>query len=128
MARFWTFSMAAVLALGLTGAVSAADVTGTWTAEFDSQIGVQKYTYELKVEGEKLTGTATGERMGQKQTVQITEGSFKGDKVSFVEPLTFEGQELRITYSGTLAGDELKLTRDVGGFASETLVAKRKKD
>jgi hypothetical protein len=26
----------------------AADVTGTWKAEFDSQIGLQKYTCTLK--------------------------------------------------------------------------------
>ena len=27
--------------------LTAADVTGTWKSEFDSQIGLQKYTYTL---------------------------------------------------------------------------------
>ncbi|MDQ5978609.1 MAG: hypothetical protein QG602_1583, partial [Verrucomicrobiota bacterium] len=30
-----------------------------------------------------------------------------------------------ITYTGTLAGDEIKLTRQVGEFATEQLSAKR---
>jgi len=33
-----------------------------------------------------------------------------------------------ITYTGTVAGDEIKFTRKVGDFATEELVAKRKKD
>ena len=28
----------------------AADISGTWTSEFDSQIGQQSYTYEFKVD------------------------------------------------------------------------------
>jgi hypothetical protein len=48
-----------------------------------------------------------------------------GDKVSFEEPLSVDGNELTITYSGTLAGDELKLSRNVGEFGTEQLTAKR---
>jgi len=32
---------------GFAGSVFAAEVSGTWKAEFDTQIGVQKYTYTL---------------------------------------------------------------------------------
>lgn len=31
-------------------------------------------------------------------------------------------------YAGTIVGDEIKFTRKVGDFATEELVAKRKKD
>ena len=48
-----------------------------------------------------------------------------GDDISFIEPLKFEDQEISITYKGTVAGDEMKLTRQVGDFATEELVAKR---
>jgi hypothetical protein len=41
--------------------VFAVDVTGTWKAEFDSQIGLQKYIYSLKQDGSKLTGKAIAE-------------------------------------------------------------------
>ena len=48
-----------------------------------------------------------------------------GDKVSFVEMLDFQGNEIRITYTGTISGNEMKLTREVGTFAKEEIVAKR---
>jgi hypothetical protein len=123
-----TVLLALVLALGVTAAAAAADVTGSWTAEFDSPVGVQKYVYTFKVEGEKLTGAAAAERMGEKSTVTLTDGTVKGDQISFTEPLDFQGQKMSITYTGTIAGDEIKFTRKVGDFGTEELVAKRKKD
>ena len=109
--------------LAAAGLLFAADVSGKWTASFDTQIGVQNYTYDFKVDGEKLTGTAKS-NFGE---ATILEGSVKGDQVSFVENLNFEGQQIRIVYSGKIAGDEIKFTRKVGDFADETLVAKRSK-
>ncbi len=110
-------------------AAYAADVAGTWTAEFDTPIGVQKYVYTFKVDGEKLTGTAVAERMGQKQPpVELVEGTIKGEQISFTENLVFDGNSLVVTYTGTVAGDEIKFSRKVGDFGTEELVAKRKKD
>jgi hypothetical protein len=116
------------LVLGTAVAAMAADVTGTWTAEFDTQIGVQKYVFTFKVEGEKLTGEAVAERMGEKATVPLTNGAVKGDQITFTEALDFQGQQVPIAYTGTIAGDEIKFSRKVGDFATEELVAKRKKD
>jgi hypothetical protein len=48
-----------------------------------------------------------------------------GDKVSFVERLSINGNNITVTYSGTLTGNELKLTRDVGEFGTEQLTAMR---
>jgi hypothetical protein len=116
------------LVLGTAVAAFAADVTGTWTAEFDTQVGIQKYVFTFKVDGEKLTGEAAAERMGEKATVPLTDGTVKGDQITFTEALDFQGQRVPITYTGTIAGDEIKFTRKVGDFATEELVAKRKKD
>jgi hypothetical protein len=103
----------------------AAEVTGTWKAEFDSQIGFQKYTYTLKQDGTNLTGKASSEVGGQKREAELTEGKVNGDKISFVELLTFQGNDLRITYTGTISTNEMKLTREVGTFAKEEIVARR---
>jgi hypothetical protein len=113
----------ALLALGLGLAVSAtaADVAGKWTATFDTQIGEQRYTYEFKTDGDKFTGTAKS-NLGQGV---IQDGLVKGDEVSFVEMLEFQGQTLRIEYRGKISGDEMRLTRHVGDVATEELVAKR---
>jgi hypothetical protein len=106
----------------------AADATGKWKAEFDTQVGVQKYTFDLKAEGGKLTGKASFERMGQKGEADLQEGKVNGDDISFVETLDFQGNKVPITYTGKLAGDEIKFTRKVGDFATEEFVAKRVKD
>ena len=103
----------------------AAEVTGTWKAEFDSQIGLQKYTYTLKQDGTNLTGKANSEVNDQKRDAELKEGKVIGDKVSFVEMLNFQGNDIRITYTGTLASNEMKLTREVGTFAKEDITAKR---
>jgi enterochelin esterase-like enzyme len=111
--------------LALPCASWAADLSGTWKSEFDSQIGRQKYTYTLKQEGDKLTGKANSEVNDQKRETQLSEGKVDGDKVSFVEMLNFNGDDIRISYTGTISNNELKLTREVGTFAKEEIIAKR---
>ena len=101
----------------------AADVAGQWTATFNTQIGEQHYTYTFKVDGEKLTGTAKND-MG---STEIANGTIKDDDISFVENIDFNGNQIAITYTGKVAGDEIKFTRKVGEFATEDLVAKRVK-
>jgi alpha-L-arabinofuranosidase len=105
----------------------AADVTGTWNSEFDSQIGVQKYAFTFKQDGKKLTGKANSEAGDRKREAELKEGKVDGDAISFVEMLNFQDNEIRITYTGKLSanGSEIKFTREVGSFAKEEIVAKR---
>ena len=118
----------APFAAALPGPARAADVAGKWHAEFDTQIGLQKYTSEFKADGGKLTGHAVYERENGKGEVDLKDVKLNGDDVSFTEPLKFDDQEISITYTGKVAGDELKLTRQVGDFATEELVARRVKE
>jgi hypothetical protein len=111
--------------LSLVLPAGAAGLAGKWTTEFDSQIGVQKYVFEFKNDGDHLTGQATFDHSFGKGTVQLREIKVDGDKVSFNEPFTMDGNEIVIAYHGTLADDEMKLTRNVGDFATEQLVVKR---
>lgn len=104
---------------------SMSGVTGTWKAEFDTQIGLQKYSFALKQDGTSLTGKAIADINGEKRETELKEGKVEGDAVSFVEMLNFQGNELRIVYTGKIAGNEIKFTRAVGEFAKEELVARR---
>ena len=106
---------------------SAADLVGKWTAEFESPIGVQKYVYEFKKSGAALAGQASYDHSMGQGTVELSDVKVDGDKVAFVEQLSVNGMDLTVTYSGTLAGDEMKLTRNVGEFGTEQLTAKRAK-
>jgi hypothetical protein len=125
------FRTVALVALALVfaprshGEESAA---GKWKAEFESQIGTQKYTFEFKIEDGKLTGRAVGEREIGTNDVKIVEGKIKGDEISFVEPLNVQDQEIRVEYTGKIKGDEIKFHRKVGEFAEYDFVAKRVKD
>jgi hypothetical protein len=112
-----------VLALVIAALAFGADVTGKWTASFDTQIGVQNYTYNFKVDGSKLTGTAKSQ-FGE---TAITEGTVNGDDIAFVESLDMQGQPLRIEYKGKVAGDEIRFTRKVADVATEEFVATRAK-
>jgi hypothetical protein len=103
----------------------AADITGKWTAQFDTQVGLQKYTFELKAEGTTLTGRALGNIAGAESQSIIQDGKINGDEISFVEMQKYQGQEVRIVYKGKVSGDEIKFTRKVADMIDEELVAKR---
>ena len=102
-------------------------MTGKWQGQFDSQIGVQKYTYEFKVDGTNLTGRAVGITDNGTNDAAITEGKISTNGISFVEAFKFGDNDIRIEYTGKVSGDEIKLHRKVGDFADEDLVVKRVK-
>ena len=106
------------------GLAHAADVSGTWTASFDTQVGKQEYTYTLKVEGAALTGTAKSNLIGDST---LSDGKVDGNKISFVEKGTYQGMPLQFNYTGELAGDEIRFKRELMGFPAEEFVATRSK-
>ncbi len=116
-------------ALAFAGTVRAGEnIAGKWKGQFDSQIGLQKYTFEFKVAGTNLTGTATGEREMGTNAVAITEGTVSTNGIFFVEPLKFGDNDIRIEYTGKVSGDEIKFHRKVGDVAEEDFTAKRVTD
>jgi len=118
----------AACSLAFIGTARAQDsVAGKWHGEFDSQIGLQKYTFDFKVEGTNLTGRAFGIRENGTNDVAITEGFVNTNEIHFVEPLKFDDNDIRIEYTGKISGDEIKFHRKVGDFAEEDFAAKRVK-
>ena len=123
--------MAAAVALVLVGMVSpvmaAENPTGTWkwTASFGGQDREQTLT--LKLEGDKLTGSMPGR---DNAVTQISDASFKDNKVSFSVTREFNGQKRTTKYNGTLSGDTItgKSERERDGQTTSTdWVAKRQK-
>ncbi|HEY3515626.1 MAG TPA: hypothetical protein VGL98_01170 [Gammaproteobacteria bacterium] len=106
------------------GIAHAADVSGTWTASFDTQVGKQEYTYTLKAEGSALTGTAKSNLLGDST---LSDGKVDGNKISFVEKGTYQGMPLQFNYTGEITGDEIHFKRELMGFPAEEFVAKRSK-
>jgi len=95
-----------------TRVLRAADVDGKWEASIESPMGAMIMTFDLKSDGEKLTGSVGNEMMGESE---IQDGKISGDEVSFVQVMKRGDREMKFKYEGKLAGDELELTRSMDG-------------
>ena len=114
--------------LGLTFlplSLLAADINGTWKADFDTQRGLQKYTFKLKQDGSTVTGKANVDATSGPREVDLKEGKIEGDTVSFFEPLAVQGNEMRISFVGKVSDNAIKFTRSVGNMGSSEGTAKR---
>ncbi|NDJ12816.1 MAG: hypothetical protein EBY17_16725 [Acidobacteriia bacterium] len=101
-------------------AAFAADVTGKWTAEIPGGRGPQATTFTFKADGAKLEGTVANQR-GE---TPITDGKVDGDKISFVQVMNVQGNEMKMTYTGVVKGDSIEITRE-GGRGPATFTAKK---
>ena len=127
----------AILALGATAQAQdkKADPSGTWTWTTPGRNGGpdRKSTLKLKLEGEKVTGTLSAPgRGGQSSDVEISDGKFKGDEVSFAVTREVQGNKFTAKYNGKISGDSIKGKiempgRDGGEGRSIDWEAKREK-
>ena len=109
--RIRLLTVLCVAALVVTFTAMAADVSGTWTGEQQGRNGPQTVTLNLKAEGNTLNGTITG-RGGE---TAISDGKVDGDNVSFTVTREFNGNTMKMKYSGAVSGSELKLKMEVEG-------------
>lgn len=104
--RVLILSAALVLA-GITMAW-AANVDGKWVAQVPGQGGqTREVTFNFKADGAKLTGTVSG-RQGD---TPISDGTIKGDDISFTQTFEMQGNSIKLIYTGKVSGDEIKMTR-----------------
>jgi hypothetical protein len=126
------FKSIAGAALALTSIVSVCvaqeSVVGKWKGDIDSQIGIQKYTYDFKLDGTNVTGKAYSETQMGTNDVALADIKINQDEITFTEPMKFQDNAVSIAYTGKINGDEIKFHRKVGDFAEEDFVAKRVTD
>ncbi|MBI5084317.1 MAG: hypothetical protein HZB13_06950 [Acidobacteria bacterium] len=109
----------------VAGALFAADVTGKWTAQVPGRNGqTREQTFNLKADGEKLSGTLSG---GQGGETAIADGKISGATISFTVTRQMGDNSMKFTYTGTVAGDEIKFKREGGQGQPREFVAKRVK-
>jgi hypothetical protein len=128
MKRLASVAIALVVAGLVSSSLAAENPTGTWkwTASFGGQ--EREQTLTLKLEGDKLTGSMPGRDGGA--PTQISDGTFKDDKVSFSVTREFNGQKRTTKYTGAVKGDTItgKSERERDGQTTSTdWVAKRQK-
>ena len=102
----------------------AADVNGKWTAQVQGRNGqTRDVTFNLKADGNTLTGTVTTPRGDS----DISDGKIDGDQISFTQTMEFNGNTVKLMYKGQVSGDEIKFTRtrDGGAAREQQFTAKR---
>jgi hypothetical protein len=97
------------------------DLTGNWIVTTTSRVGEQDASMSVRQTGSAITGTLSGQ-MGN---VDYT-GSVTGNAVAFSFVIDAQGNELRIEYSGTVAGDTMKGKAVFGSFGAGTFIARRR--
>lgn len=102
-----------LLSLLVCGSALAADPTGKWEAVTETPRGEVKMLFNLKADGDSLSGTVGNERMGESE---IRDGKVSGDEISFKQVMSRGDRELTIEWKGTVKGDELELTRSFAGM------------
>jgi hypothetical protein len=95
-------------------------VAGEWDAEFNTPGGSQPLKLILKVDGEKLTGTAKRSR----GDVALT-GTVKGDDITFAYTIEYNGNAVTLTFTGKVKGDAMSGTVSFNDSASDEWSAKR---
>ncbi|HEV2487827.1 MAG TPA: hypothetical protein VGT08_20070 [Terracidiphilus sp.] len=110
------------LALGSVSAL-AADFSGKWTADVTTPRGTQTLTFDFHVEGATLTGKVTTPR----GDTDITDGKIDGDNISFSQVVNFNGNDMKIVYTGKADGETIKFSRQVADRPAVEFVANRVK-
>jgi opacity protein-like surface antigen len=99
-----------------------ADISGSWQLQIDlgGTSGTPSVTF--KQDGEKLTGRYVSQVVGEHD---IT-GSIKGNEFTFGFTASFDGNSVKVTYSGTVEKDSLKGKVTFGDLGEGTFTGKKK--
>jgi len=107
--------LASVMMLGSATAAWAADVTGTWTMNVETQAGSGSPTFVLKQDGETVTGTYKGQ-LGE---APVT-GTIKGNELAVSYKVSGQGMELEVKYMGTVDGNKISGKLSMGDMGEGT--------
>jgi hypothetical protein len=114
-----------VFALGLLVparlVAQAANITGDWAFNVQTDQGGGTPTISFKQDGEKLTG----KYVGQLGSADLT-GTLKGDAIHFTFTLDVQGQQAPVTYDGTVEKNTMKGKMDIAGMVNGTFTATKK--
>ena len=106
------FAFAAGIAALFVAGAAAADINGKWTGKVPGRQGDTEITFNLKADGEKLSGTVANAFMGN---TEIQDGKISGDEITFNQVMERGERKITLKYKGTLKGDEIEFTREFEG-------------
>ncbi len=109
------FVLAALLTLSLSALAQNSAAVGTWDMALETPQGTRNFPFSLKDEGGKLV-----------PSTPFKSAEVKGDSITMKMTVKFQENDMEITYTGKIKGNEMSGDADFGGLASGTWTAKRK--
>jgi hypothetical protein len=115
----------AILLIAALAAMAADAVTGKWRMEQAGFGGgpTRVSTFDLKADGDKLTGTLTqpgfgppGDAPPPPTTTPISNGKVNGNNISFDVTMDFGGNSFTLKYDCAITGSDMALKITVPGF------------
>jgi hypothetical protein len=112
MKRLFVLIAAIVLAFGAQSAAAqnSGQIAGKWTLTVETPQGAQNVEMNLKVDGQKITGSVQGP-----QGEQELSGTAEGSTIKLTSTLDFGGNQFSISYSATIDNDTMKGSIGFGG-------------
>ena len=120
----------AASAMLLAASALAGPIDGKWVSERkmerDGQSMTIVQTFELKAEGDKLTGKFSM-KFGDMEPPpgEIKDGKIDGNKFSFTTVMSTPNGDMKMSYSGTVEGDVLKGNAEREGGQARPFEAKK---
>src|ERR1039457_1308331 len=107
----------------LAGLLTAASLTGAWKGQFDFNGNAVPLTFDLKANGEALTGSVTGLPAG---VAEIKDGKIQGANISFSVMSEYQGDPIKLVCKGQVDGDQIHFNMGLeDGTWGVDFVAKR---
>ena len=107
----------ATLLLSAVLLAAGADISGKWAGDVPRRGEATPTTFVFKVDGDKLTGTASSSQ-GQES---FTDGKISGSEITF----SMEAGGAKAVFKGTVSGNEIKMTRQREGGEARPFTLKR---
>lgn len=101
----------------------AIDLNGHWHAEFDSPQGRHRMQFELFSTDGILTGQTQTWVGVEAMKADVKGGKIEGSDLTFFQIVRFQGNEMRIEYSGKIGAEGIAFTRKVGSFGAQQFTA-----
>jgi len=98
-----------------------ADVAGTWNISLDIGGNTATPSVTFKQDGENLTGIYSSQMLGEQKVT----GTIKGNAITFEFTASFDGNAVKVTYSGTVDKTTMKGKVTFGDMGEGTFTAKK---
>ena len=94
-------------------------VDGTWNLTFNTPMGAQQGSLELKTNGDSLEGTMTGPQ----GALPLEDGKVDGDTLTW--SITAAQMGMKIEFTATVDGDKISGEAELGSFGKATIEGTR---